>query len=131
MHHLSNGELALAALVLEAAIGYPHCVYRAIGHPVTWVGAPVAWLEARLNRPSAPEWQRRALGVLTLAVLLSASAFGAFAFDRVLPDGPFGSGILILAASSLLAQRSLHQHVRAVAEALKTNGLKPAAQPWR
>lgn len=83
----------------------------------------MAWLEARLNRPSAPEWQRGALGILTLVVMLSASAFGAFAFDRVLPDGPVGSGILILAASSLLAQRSLHQHVRAVAEALKTNGL--------
>ena len=83
----------------------------------------MAWLEARLNRPSAPEWQRRALGILTLVVLLSASAIGAFAFDRVLPDGPVGSGILILAASSLLAQRSLHQHVRAVAEALETQGL--------
>ena len=42
----------------------------------------------------------------------------------VLPDGPVGSGVLILAASSLLAQRSLHEHVRAVAEALETNGLE-------
>ncbi len=124
MHHLSNVELALAALVLETAIGYPDRVYRAIGHPVTWAGALVGWLEARLNRPSAPEWQRRALGILTLVVLLSASAIGAFAFDRLLPDGPVGSGVLILAASSLLAQRSLHQHVRAVAEALETQGLK-------
>ena len=57
-------------------------------------------------------------------MLLSASAIGAFAFDRVLPDGPVGSGILILAASSLLAQRSLHHHVRAVAEALETQGLQ-------
>ncbi len=124
MHHLSNVELALAALVLEAAIGYPGPIYRAIGHPVTWAGALLAWLEARLNRPSAPEWQRWALGILTLVVLLSASAIGAFAFERALPDGPVGSGILILAASSLLAQRSLHHHVRAVAEALGTQGLQ-------
>jgi adenosylcobinamide-phosphate synthase len=124
MHHLSNVELALAALVLETAIGYPDFVYRAIGHPVTWAGALVARLDARLNRQSVPEWQRRALGVLTLVVLLSASASGAFAFDRLLPEGPVGSGILILVASSLLAQRSLHQHVRAVAEALETQGLQ-------
>jgi adenosylcobinamide-phosphate synthase len=124
MHHLSNVELALAALVLETAIGYPGPIYRAIGHPVTWLGALVSWLEARLNRPSEPEWQRRAFGILTLVVLLSASATGAFAFERILPDGPFGSGILILAASSLLAQRSLHHHVRAVAEALESQGLK-------
>jgi adenosylcobinamide-phosphate synthase len=124
MHHLFNVELALAALVVETAIGYPDFVYRAIGHPVTWAGALVAWLEARLNRPSAPEWQRRALGILTLVVLLSASALGAFAFEGILPDGPVSSGILILAASTLLAQRSLHQHVRAVAEALETQGLQ-------
>ncbi len=124
MHHLSNVELALAALVLETAIGYPDRLYRAIGHPVTWAGALVGWLEARLNWPSAPEWQRRALGILTLVVLLSASAIAALAFERVLPDGLIGSGILILAASGLLAQRSLHQHVRAVAEALETQGLK-------
>jgi adenosylcobinamide-phosphate synthase len=124
MHHLSNVELALAALVVETAIGYPDFVYRAIGHPVTWAGALVAWFEARLNRPSAPEWQRRALGILTLVVLLSASALGAFAFEGILPDGPVSSGILILAASTLLVQRSLHQHVRAVAEALETQGLQ-------
>jgi adenosylcobinamide-phosphate synthase len=57
-------------------------------------------------------------------MLLSVSAIGGLAFDRLLPDGPVGSGILVLAASSLLAQRSLHQHVRAVAEALETQGLQ-------
>jgi adenosylcobinamide-phosphate synthase len=124
MDHLSNGELALAALVLEAAIGFPDRLYRTIGHPVTWAGALVGWLEARLNRPSAPEGQRRALGILTLVLVLVASAAGAFVFDRILPDGPVGSGILVLAASSLLAQRSLHKHVRAIAEALETQGLQ-------
>ncbi len=123
MHHLSNVELALAALVLETAIGYPDFVYRAIGHPVTWAGALLGWLEAQLNRPLAPEWQRRAFGILTLVVLLSASAAVGFAFERILPDGLVGAGILILATSSLLAQRSLYQHVRAVADALETQGL--------
>ena len=30
--------LALAAAVVEALIGYPAPLYRAIGHPVTWMG---------------------------------------------------------------------------------------------
>jgi adenosylcobinamide-phosphate synthase len=124
MHHLSNGELALAALIVEAAIGYPAFVYRAIGHPVTWVGAFLAWLEARLNRPAAPESQRRALGILAVAVLVSVSAGAAFALDRVLSAGPIGAVLLILAATSLLAQRSLHDHVRAVANALENDGLE-------
>ena len=45
--------LALAALIVEALIGYPAPLYRAIGHPVTWMGRWLAWLEAILNRARA------------------------------------------------------------------------------
>jgi adenosylcobinamide-phosphate synthase len=124
MHHLSNGELALAALILEAAIGYPAFVYRAIGHPVTWVGALLAWLEVRLNRPAAPASQRRAFGILTVVVVLSVAVGAASALDRVLSVSLFGTAVLIVAASSLPAQRSLHDHVRAVADALQKDGLE-------
>lgn len=124
MHHLSNVELALAALLLEATIGYPAFVYRAIGHPVTWMGALLAALETRLNRPSASFSRRRSLGILTLAIVLAATAVPALAIDRIVVLGPVGAAILILVASSLLAQRSLHTHVRAVADALEQNGLE-------
>jgi adenosylcobinamide-phosphate synthase len=124
MHHLSNGELALSALILEAAIGFPVFVYRAAGHPVTWMGALLAWLESRLNRPSAPDGERRILGVVTLAVLLSVAMGAALVLDRVGSTGAIGVAVLVLAASSLLAQRSLYDHVRAVADALETDGLE-------
>ena len=39
--------LALAASVVEALTGYPAPLYRAIGHPVTWMGRWLAWLEAQ------------------------------------------------------------------------------------
>jgi adenosylcobinamide-phosphate synthase len=128
MHHLSNVELALAALLLEAAIGYPAFVYRAIGHPVTWMGALLAALETRLNRPSTPDPQRRLFGILSLAVLLAAAAGAASALDRAIPWAPMAAGILVLAATSLLAQRSLHAHVRAVAVALESGGLEAGRQ---
>jgi adenosylcobinamide-phosphate synthase len=124
MQPLSNIELALAALLVEAAGGYPAFIYRAIGHPVTWMGALLAGLETRLNRPTAPDSQRRALGGLTLTLLLAATAGAASALDRVSSLGPVGAGILILTATSLLAQRSLHEHVRAVADALEKDGLE-------
>jgi adenosylcobinamide-phosphate synthase len=117
MHHLSNVELALSALILEAAVGYPGFVYRAIGHPVTWAGALLAWLETRLNRADSPAGQRRALGALTLLILMTATVAGAVVLHLA------GIGILILAAATLPAQRSLHDHVRAVAIALDTGGL--------
>jgi adenosylcobinamide-phosphate synthase len=123
MHHLSTVELALAALLVEAAIGYPAFVYRAVGHPVTWMGALLAGLETRLNGPAAPAGQRRALGVLALAVVLAVAAGAALALDRISSIGPIGAIVLIVAATSLLAQRSLHDHVRAVADALDGEGL--------
>jgi adenosylcobinamide-phosphate synthase len=124
MHRLSNVELALAALLVEATIGYPAFVYRAIGHPVTWMGALLAHLENRLNRSTAPDGERRLLGVLVLAALLATAGATAFALDRVFSLGPFGAGLLVLAAASFLAQRSLHDHVHAVVKAMEREGLE-------
>ena len=54
--------LALVAVAIEAAIGYPEPLYRAIGHPVTWMGRWLAGLEALANRPSLSFAARRAIG---------------------------------------------------------------------
>jgi adenosylcobinamide-phosphate synthase len=124
MHQLSNVELAMFALILEAVIGYPNFVYRAIDHPVTWAGALLTLLDARLNRPMAANRQRRALGILSLAVLLVTTAGAAFALNRICALHPAGAVILVLAASLLLAQRSLDQHVVAVADALDSGGVE-------
>jgi len=107
--------LAAAALLIEAAFGYPDRLYRVIGHPVTWMGGLLTWLEARLNR--GPPLARRASGALALVVLLAGAALPAWALQRLL-GGWLGFVVLALAASSLLAQRSLHDHVKAVADAL-------------
>lgn len=115
--------MALAALLAEAAIGYPAFVYRAIGHPVTWMGALLSALESRFNRTNLPAGWRRLLGVLTLASLLGVTGSAAIALDRAFAFGLIGTGLLVLGAGSLLAQRSLHDHVRAVADALDRDGL--------
>jgi adenosylcobinamide-phosphate synthase len=116
-------ELALAALLMEAAIGYPAVVYRAIGHPVTWIGALLATLETRLNKPDGTENRGRARGVLALALSLAATFAVALTIGHVFASGPIGAVLLVLIASSLIAQNSLHEHVRAVADALEHDGL--------
>ncbi len=117
MPHPTNVDLALAALILEAAIGYPRFVYRAIGHPVTWMGALLGWLERRQNRPELPEHGRKVRGIAVVTILLGATAGMAVGL------GETGPVVVVLAASSLIAQRSLHEHVRAVADALEHDGL--------
>ncbi|KQT45566.1 CobD/CbiB family cobalamin biosynthesis protein [Methylobacterium sp. Leaf456] len=116
------GILALALLV-EALCGYPDGLYRALGHPVTWIGRLIARLDAGLNRGEFNA--RRLKGVLALLVLLAVVA--AFTLALTALAGLVGEifGILILAflAASLPAQRSLFVHVRRVAAALRHEGL--------
>jgi adenosylcobinamide-phosphate synthase len=119
--------LAALALVIEALLGYPAPVYRAIGHPVTWLGAWLGWLEARLNKPAPPPERRRARGIAALALLLAPVLGLSAALTRLAPDNLAGFLLLALLASSLVAQRSLDAHVRAVANALERDGL-PAAR---
>lgn len=116
--------LLCLALVIEAALGYPAPVYTAIGHPVTWIGRLIGALDQRLNRDGETFEQRRRAGVLALLLLLAATlaAAAAIAFAcRLL--GPWGVIPLALCASSLIAQRSLFEHVERVAAALEKGGL--------
>ncbi len=120
MTFAANLSVLAGALLLEAGFGYPEWLYRAIRHPVVWMGALLAWLERRLSREAAPAWRRRAGGVLAVLVLVCAAALPAAAAE-------VGSGrvlvVPMVAAAALLAQRSLWAHVRAVGEALGREGL--------
>jgi len=113
----------LLALILDAAVGYPDPLYRAIGHPVSWTGALIASLDRGLNDEHAADRQRRLLGLLALLLVLLASGIAALLLQRLLLALPLGWLLLALVAASLLAQRSLHRHVAAVAGALEGGGL--------
>src|SRR5262249_5315508 len=114
---------AFIALLVEAAVGYPAWLMRAIGHPVTWIGAIIKELERGLNRPDWRPASRRAAGALALAVVIAMVAVVSIGIERRLLALPFGFVIAGLLASTLLAQRSLHEHVARVAEGLEQKGL--------
>jgi adenosylcobinamide-phosphate synthase len=118
--------LVLIALAVEAAVGWPDWLYRWIGHPVTWIGALIAGLDRRLNREGDPPGRRRLAGVAALLVLLAVVIAVAVLLSAMLGSlGVFGLLVLLpVVASSLFAQRSLHQHVAAVRDALRTGGLE-------
>ncbi len=113
----------LLALVIEAAVGYPAWLMRAIGHPVVWIGALIDALERGLNRPAWPAKARRAAGFAFVPALVCVVAVMALAVERSLLLLPFGVLGVALLASTLLAQRSLHDHVAGVACGLEQNGL--------
>jgi adenosylcobinamide-phosphate synthase len=123
MHSISTVELTAAALVVEVAVGYPAFVYRVIGHPVTWMGRLLGALDRRLNREGDSVGTRRLAGIVALVVLLGASIGGAFSFEWFVSTGIIGTVLTVIAATTLIAQRSMYDHVRAVADALETGGL--------
>lgn len=109
--------LTLLSLLIELTFGYPEKLSRSIGHPVTWMGRLISWLEHRLNSGTDAEVRRR-WGAVTMLVLLVAVAAAAFVIEGFLLLLPFGLIALALVASTLLAQRSLFFHVARVADAL-------------
>lgn len=96
---------------------------KAIGHPVSWMGRLIAWLDRRLNRDGAPAETRRRVGALALLALLIVVGAIAFIVETALLLVPFGFIATALLASSLLAQRSLFLHVASVADALEEGGV--------
>ncbi len=101
--------LTATALLIEAACGYPTPLFRAISHPVVWIGTLIAALDHRLNDDT------RARGVIALALILAATVTATLALTRLVPHWT----LLALLAASFPAQRSLHTHVAAVAAALR------------
>lgn len=104
--------LALA-LLLDAALGEPAALWRRVPHPVVLMGRLIDGLDTALNRGGA----RRARGVLALGLLLAA----VWAVAAVLSAERFGGVLEVAGAAILLAQRSLSDHVRAVAAGLRAD----------
>ena len=108
---MTTAGLLLIALLLDAALGEPDWLWSRLPHPAIVMGRAVAALDTAVNRGHA----RRTKGALAMLVLVVAAG-GAGWLVAQLP----GHGLAQAAvAAALLAQRSLADHVRAVANALR------------
>ncbi|WP_375288230.1 adenosylcobinamide-phosphate synthase CbiB [Sphingomonas sp.] len=122
--------IALAALALDAALGWPAWLYWRVGHPVGAFARAIGWCERRWNRPECGETTRRLLGVATLLLIVGATIAIGIALERV-AQALFGTGwwlAVAILAWPALAQRSLFDHVRPVAAALARGDLPAARQ---
>lgn len=122
MHPLTT----LAALAIDASLGYPQWLFASMGHPVSWIGRLIAWCEARWNPPRFSFAVRRLNGAFTLLLVLAATAaacVGLVALMDWIVPAPFNVLLIGVAASTLIAQRSLDEHVAQVATALDDGGI--------
>lgn len=115
-----HARLALAALATEALVGYPDRLHRRLPHPVVGLGAMIDAGDRLLNRPERSPRARRVSGIATVAATAGVAALVGLAAGRLPGPAP------VLAATLGLAQRSLHDHVEAVAKALEAEDLPTA-----
>lgn len=120
--------VVLAALAIDAGIGWPAPLYARIGHPV---GLFARWLnlaERRFNRPTSTDTARRFAGVLTIALLLVVTILVTLGIEHLLAAwlGKWRWPFLALLAWPGLAQRSLYDHVAPVGSALAAGDLPEA-----
>lgn len=118
--------VALVALLVETAVGWPAWLYARAGHPVGAFARAIAAAERWWNRPGRP---RRLLGVATMLLLVGAVAAVTLAIEGIARAvlGRHGWIAVALLAWPALAVRSLHDHVVPVARALAAGDL-PAAR---
>jgi adenosylcobinamide-phosphate synthase len=117
--------LAFLALLIEATVGYPDWLVQAIGHPVTWMGRLIGMSDNILNREDGSRAGRRALGAVSLLMVVATTIVIACMLERglLLLWLPLGVVLAAFPASTLIAQRSLYDHVERVASALERKGL--------
>jgi adenosylcobinamide-phosphate synthase len=121
--------ILIAACGIEAVLAYPALVFGAIGHPVSWIGALISALEFRLNRSDYSAAMRRATGVMTVLLLVAVSLGLGLALEMAVRSVPILGFILaVVIVAALIAAGSLDQHVRAVATALRNDGLTGGRQ---
>jgi adenosylcobinamide-phosphate synthase len=116
--------LLVAGLVIDAALGDMPALFAHVTHPVAAAGRAIDFFDRKLNREQRSPAVRRIRGVLTVIVMVGA-AFGlGWIIDLVCGASLAGAGVEAFVVGVLLAQRSLFDHVLAVARALDGGGLR-------
>jgi adenosylcobinamide-phosphate synthase len=121
---MSHLAVLLLALVLDRLVGDPDWLWRRISHPVVIFGHAIGFAERHFNRPSDPAATRRRKGKIAIAALMLAAALFGLGLARLLGGlGVAGMVLEVIVVAVFLAQKSLADHVAAVATGLRVDGL--------
>ncbi|SCW56735.1 adenosylcobinamide-phosphate synthase [Rhizobium mongolense subsp. loessense] len=119
-----NLLVLLLALLLDRIVGDPDWLWSRLSHPVVLFGKAISNFDRQFNSETLTKAERRLNGTVSITVLLAFSAvaglvlhwfFGLFGFVGILLE--------VACVAIFLAQKSLADHVSAVAEALRGEGI--------
>ena len=115
--------LLVAGLAIDALFGDMPWLFRQIPHPVVLAGRAVAFFDRKLNRETRGEAVRRGRGIITVILLVGAAAALGLVVEGLCRGRLPGAVVEAALIGVLVAQRSLYEHVAAVANALDVGGL--------
>ncbi|MBH5399746.1 cobalamin biosynthesis protein CobD [Bradyrhizobium sp. CNPSo 4010] len=118
----------VVAMAVDALLGWPAWLFARIGHPVTWLGGLIAAIDTTWNRASDPPSLRRAAGVAGALAVIALSAALGWVLQSLLPSGWIQIVLIGILAWPLVALRSLHDHVAAVATPLLAGDVAAARE---
>ncbi|MFN0192338.1 MAG: adenosylcobinamide-phosphate synthase CbiB [Aestuariivirga sp.] len=101
--------------MIERFVGYPKVIEDAVGHPVQWMGWLISKLETKLY---ANVSTARKDGTLALALLVIVNLLVSIILAATLSRFTWGWVLEVAIATMFFAQRSMRDHVAAVASGL-------------
>lgn len=125
---MSSAAIMLLAMIIDVAVGWPRALFVRLGHPVTWIGALVSTLDRAFNRDDASDRTRRMAGAIGAVGVIAIAAIAGWLATWALPSGWGGVLIAGILAWPLIAVRSMHDHVEAVARPLGAGNVEAARQ---
>jgi len=118
----------VVAMAVDALLGWPSWLFARIGHPVTWLGRLIGAVDTGWNRDCDPPALRRAAGVAGALVVIAISVAVGWVLQVLLPTGWIQIVLIGILAWPLVASRSLHDHVAAVAHPLMAGDIAAARE---
>ncbi len=116
----------VVAMAVDALMGWPSWLFARVGHPVTWLGRLIVAVDAAWNQPSNPPALRRVAGVVGALVVIALAAALGWMLQCALSSGWIQIVLVGVLAWPLVALRSLHDHVAAVAKPLQAGDIAGA-----
>lgn len=108
---MSGLTILALALVLDALIGEPERLWNRLPHPAVLMGRAISWLDQRFNH-GENRFAKGAAGIIGVSVIAGLVGWA-------LSELPFSALVEIIIVAILLAQKSLAQHVQAVADTMR------------
>lgn len=116
----------IVAMATESAIGWPDRLFRAVGHPVSWIGKLINHMDKRFNLPEDSPREKHRWGRITLLIVVAAAVLPTALVAALLPDGWIGMLMTGVLAAPLVAPRSMYTHVSDVAVPLSGGNVTAA-----